>query len=280
MYDTIIIGGGPAGVSSAIYLKRFNLNPLIITTKNSSLNKAKIENFYGQKSIDGKELFELGLAQAKSLEIDIKIEEVTSIEFINGGFNVKSNLSDYQAKTIILSTGKSRKKLDVSGLEKLLGSGVSQCAVCDGFFYRNKSIVIIGNSSYMKEELEVLSRFTNDIKILTNGLEFESDKYPVIKSKIISFNGDTKLESITLSDQTIKADGAFIAIGQASALDFAAHLGIAVKDNNIVVKDYMTNIPGIFAAGDSIGGILQVSKAVSDGTAVAFKIKEYLNKKL
>jgi len=279
MYDTLIIGGGPAGSSAAIYLKRFNLNPIIITTKESALNKAKIENFYGQKSIDGKDLFNLGIEQAKALEIDVKFEEVIAIEFISGGFNVKTNLCDYQAKTLLLATGKSRKKLAVSGLEKLLGSGVSQCATCDGFFYRNKNIAIVGNSNYMKEELEVLSRFTKNITILTNGLEFESDNYPVIKSKILSFNGQDKLESITFEDQTISFDGVFLALGQANALDFASHLGIAIKDNDIIVKDYMTNIPGIFAAGDSIGGILQVSKAVNDGMTSAFKIKEFLNKK-
>ena len=276
IFDTIIIGSGPAGISCAIYLKRYNLNPLVITTKESSLNKALIDNYYGFKSIKGIDLWQNGINQALELGIEIKYECVTSIEFDNP-FTIKTNLNKYKAKTVFIATGLSRKKINVPNLDKLLGSGISQCATCDGFFFKNKKLGIIGSSSFMEEELSVLERFSNDITIFTDGHEYQSESHEVITDEIVSFDGDDKLKGINTINNFYPLDGVFLALGNANGLDFANHLGLKVINNSLWVDDnYMTNIKGIFAGGDAIGGLLQVSKAVSDGALAALKIKNYL----
>lgn len=275
-YDTIIIGSGPAGISAAIYLKRYNLNPLIITTKSSALMKAKIENYYGIKSIDGASLWADGINQATNLGIDIKYECVTSIEYLDN-FLVKTDISEYNAKTVFIATGLSRKKSTIKNLDNFLGSGISQCATCDGFFFRNKKIGIVGSEKFMEAELEVLKRFTKDITIFSNGINYTNNDFEVCNEKIIEVYGDTKFKGVKTETKSYDLDGLFLAIGTANALDFASHLGLRIDNNNLYVDStFMTNFKGIFAGGDAIGGLLQVSKAVSDGAQAALAIKNYL----
>lgn len=275
-YDTIVIGSGPAGISCAIYLKRYNLNPLVITTKNSALLKAKIENYYGIKSISGENLWNQGIEQATSLGVDIKFECVTSIEYLDQ-FSVKTDQNTYNAKSIFIATGMSRKKSSIKNLEQFLGSGISQCATCDGFFFRNKRIGILGSEKFMESELEVLQRFSKDITIFTNGIDYLNKDFKVVKDKIVEVYGDTKFRGIKTENQNYDLDALFLAIGSANACDFAAHLGLTINNNNLVVdENYMTNFKGIFAGGDAIGGMLQVSKAISDGAQAALAIKNYL----
>ncbi|MGM9972332.1 MAG: NAD(P)/FAD-dependent oxidoreductase [Anaeroplasmataceae bacterium] len=281
-YDTIIIGAGPAGISCAIYLKRYNLNPCVVSLEDSALKKAQIENYYGIENISGEELFNNGIKQAKSLGIDVFIDGINSIEF-NDGFIASGSKNKYFANSIFLATGKARKKLNVKNFEHLLGSGVSMCATCDGFFFRNKKVGIVGSKKFMESELEVLERFTNDITIFTNGEEYLSNKYKVVSAIITELKGNEKLEAVIAGDKEYPINGLFIAIGDANANDFANHIGMAVDQNlNVIVdEDFMTNIPGIFAGGDAIGGLLQVSKSVGDGANAALGIKKYLkNKKL
>lgn len=275
-FDTIIIGAGPAGVSAAVYLKRFNLNPLVITTKNSSLLKANIENYYGFSQISGSDLFDNGLKQLESLGIETIFDEVTSIE-PSDGFIVKTANKSFLSKTVLLATGKSRNKLNIKGFKEYLGSGISMCATCDGFFFRGKNIGIIGSGKYMETELSVLERFTKNITIFTNGEEYNSN-YKVVKSKILEAEGDVRFKSLVCEDKKYELDGVFVALGEASGLDFSKHIGLRTdEDNNLVVDGaFMTNCPGIFAAGDITGGILQVSKSVADGCGAAFGIKNYL----
>ena len=167
MYDVIIIGQGPAGISCAIYLKRYNLNPLVIAKDYGALEvNSMIENYYGIKSIDGQELIKSGIDQAKELGIDIINEEVINIETYPS-FEVVTAKNKYQTKSIFLATGKSRSKIYAKGFKELEGKGISYCATCDGFFYRKKRIGIIGSGDYMLSELDVLRNFTNDIIIFS-----------------------------------------------------------------------------------------------------------------
>lgn len=276
-YDSIIIGSGPAGISAAIYLKRYNLNPLVITSGNSALSKAKIENYYGIKSISGEDLYNAGIEQAKSLGIEVISDEVVSIDPYDE-MSVLTTNSKYNARTIVVATGKSRNKLNVEGAKDYIGNGISMCATCDGFFYRNKSIGILGSNKFMESELEVLKRFTKDITIFTNGLDYKNDEFNVVTDKISKVLGDNKFTGLLCDDKQYNLDGLFVALGSANALDFANHIGLELDSNNslVVNKDFMTNIPGIFACGDVIGGLLQVSKAVSDGAQTALAIKNYL----
>ncbi len=281
MYDTIIIGNGPAGISGAIYLKRFNYNPLVIGKDLGALeNSSYIDNYYGVKHIKGSDLIESGIEQAKELGIDVLKDEVVSIEYSSNGFLVKTVSNSYEAKTVFLTTGKTRTKLLAKNLKEYEGKGISYCAICDGFFFRNKKIGLVGNSHFMKSELEVLKKFSKDITIFTNGLDTDVSDVAIEKEKIVSFVGDTNsLTGLDTETKHYDLDACFIAIGSANAFSFAKHLGLQIdENNNIVVKDFMTNIPGIFAGGDIIGGLPQVAKAVCDGALASLEIKKYLSK--
>ncbi len=279
MYDTIVIGAGPAGISAAVYLKRFNYNPLIIYKDNGILGKTTyIDNYYGFEHIKGSELAEKGLDQAKSLGIDIVQDEVTSIEYDANGFKVTTKENSYIATTVFLATGKSRNKLLVKGIKEFDGKGISYCAICDGFFYRGKKLGLIGSGAFAEGEYETLKKFSDDITLFTNGEDTSIDCKNIVKDKIVSVYGNELVEGIETENNKYQLDGIFIAYGTANAVSFAKHLGLQLDaQDNIVTKDYMTNIPGIFAGGDVIGGLLQVAKAVSDGASASLEIKKYLN---
>lgn len=277
MFDTIVIGMGPAGLEAGIYLKRYGLNALVIGKDLGALALAKeIENYYALGKMSGKDLAVKGLKEATSLGVLINHQEVISIDYLNNGFSVRTTNNRYETKTVLLATGKSRNSFSLA--KPYEGKGISYCATCDGFFYKNKKIGIVGYNNYMLHELSYLKPLANDITIFTNGneLEVEVDN-KVIKDKIVALNGEDKLESVTVGNEIIKLDGLFIALGSQNAFTLAKHLGLMLNKEDLVVdNNYMTNIPGIFAAGDVIGGMLQVVKAASDGARAAEAINKYL----
>lgn len=280
MYDTIVIGNGPAGISGAIYLKRFNYNVLVIGKDLGALEGDHyIDNYYGLKHIKGSDLINNGIEQARDLGIDVLKDEVVAIEYGANGFVVKTINSSYETKTVFLTAGKPRTKLLIGSLKEYEGKGISYCAICDGFFFRNKKIGIVGNSYYMKNELEVLKKFSSDITVFTNGLDTDVLDTKVVKDKLVTFTGDeNKLTGLDTLNAHYDLDACFIAIGSANATSFAKHLGLQIDEkDNIVVNNFMTNIPGIFAGGDIIGGLAQVSKAVCDGALASLEIKKYLS---
>ena len=167
-FDAIVIGYGPCGVSTAIYLKRYGHNVCLVGKDMGALAKAnKIENYYGIKSISGPELFDNGIKQAKELDIPIYNDEVVSIEYGDNGYIIKGANNIFSAKVIMLALGVSKNKFNLAS--KYEGSGVSYCATCDGFFYRKKKTAIIGSGEYMKHELEVLENIIPDLTIFTRG---------------------------------------------------------------------------------------------------------------
>ncbi len=285
MYDCIIIGKGPAGISGAIYISRSNLKVLVIGKDDTALKKAHlIENYYGfENPISGEELFENGIKQAKKQNIDIKNDEVVDIKWNNNTFAVITVNSEYEAKTILLATGKSRNPANIRGVKEFEGRGISYCAICDGFFYKNKKIAVIGSGEYAIHEAEILKNISDDVTIFTNGRELPQNRSVeitnYIEGKIDAIKGKEKASKIVLEDNTeYDIDGIFIAEGTASSVDFAKKLGIFLDNNNIKVDENMqTNIPGIYAAGDCTGGLLQISKAVYDGAksglSIAKKVK-------
>ena len=285
MYDCIIIGKGPAGISGAIYISRSNLKVLVIGKDDTALKKAHlIENYYGfENPITGEELFEIGIKQAEKQNIEIKNDEVIDIKWNDNFFTDITVNAEYEAKTILLATGKSRNSANINGLKEFEGRGISYCAICDGFFYKNKKIAVIGSGEYALHEAEILKNISDDVTIFTNGRELPQNRSievtDYIEGKIDAIKGKEKASKIVLEDNTeYKVDGIFIAEGTASSVDFAKKLGIFLDNNNIKVDENMqTNIPGIYAAGDCTGGLLQISKAVYDGAksglSIAKKVK-------
>lgn len=278
MYDVIIIGSGPAGISAAIYLKRAKKNVLIISKGNSSLKKAeKIENYYGICSISGNELYEIGIKQAKELDIPIENDEVTNISFENN-FVVTTVNRKHESKYVIIATGTNRKTPNIKGIKEFEGKGISYCAICDAFFYKNKNVAVIGNGNYAIHEANHLKRVARTVTILTNGKEMIENRssldFEIDESPIREFRGTNVIEEVEFENNNIKKiDGIFIAIGTASSTDLAKKIGAVVKNNNIAVDENMqTNIKGLYACGDCTGGLLQINKAVYEGAKAAMDI--------
>lgn len=272
IYDVIIIGAGPAGISAGLYTQRANKKTLIIYNEKSSLEKAsKIENYYGfPNGISGKELYQNGIMQAKNLGIELKKEEVIKIEKIKETFEVSTSNRKYISRNVILATGNKKNVPDIKGIKELEGKGISYCAICDGFFYRGKDVAVLGSGDYAISEVNDLLNVANKITILTNKKkmpDFRAENVKVETRGVIAVKGENQLESIELEDGTkLEVDGLFVAQGVAGSTDFARKLGALVKDNKIVVSDKMeTTIQGLYACGDCVGGIYQIAKAINEG---------------
>lgn len=249
MYDVIVIGSGPAGITAAIYAKRRKLSVLVISKNKSPLNKAeKIENYYGfPNGISGEQLYKNGIQQAQNLNIGIVEDEVISLQYISC-FEVETVNSKYEAKSVILATGTNRIAPTIVGIEKYEGKGISYCAVCDAFFYKGKDVAVLGSGNYAIHEMETLKPIANSVKILTNGeniIENRNIEVEVLEKPIKEFRGNNKIQEIAFEDNTvIPIQGVFIAQGVASSSDLAKKIGAMVENNHIVVDSNMqTTVP-------------------------------------
>ncbi len=283
MYDVIVLGKGPAGIQAAVYIKRSNLNVLIIGKDGGALSKAeKIANYYGFTQISGPELLEQGFKQAQSLNIEIVSEEVTGLSY-GLEYTVTTTQNTYQSKAVIIATGSPRATIKIPNLKELEGKGVSYCAICDAFFYRKKIVGVLGHGDYAAQEAHELVNVADEVIVFTNGLEptghFDS-RVKFVKDKIKNLVGIDRLQAITLdNDSTIELSGLFIALGSASATDLALKIGALVENNKIVVDEKkQTNVPGLFAAGDCTPGIMQIAKAVGDGCIAGLETIAYIRK--
>lgn len=278
MYDVIIIGSGPAGISASIYLKRAKKNVLVIGKGYGALEKAsKIENYYGIESISGKELHDRGIKQAKDMGIEIIVDEVTNLSY-GEHFYITTVNRKYKAKKVILATGTNRKTANIKGIKEYEGKGISYCAICDAFFYKNKDVVVIGNGNYAIHEAKQLQPVANSVTILTDGKEMLENRngieFEVKEEPIREFRGSSHIEEVEFENNTIqKTDGVFIAIGTASSSDLARKIGAIVENNEIIVDNNMqTTVKGLYACGDCTGGLLQINKAVYEGAKAALHI--------
>lgn len=283
MYDIIIIGAGPAGISASLYAKRAGANVLVLYYGESNLDKAEtIENYYGfEYGIDGKTLYENGIEQAKNLGIEVRNEEVLHIEKVED-FTVKTTKGEYKSKSVIISTGNKKLRPNIKGVLQFEGKGISYCAICDGFFYREKNVVVIGNGEFALNEANDLKNIANNVKILTNGLEMEtSSDYEIVTKKIKEIHGEERVKSIEFEDgEQLEVDGIFIALGKAGGSDFAKKMGVMLEKDNIKVDENMkTNIEGLYSCGDVTGGLLQVCKAVYDGARAGLDSAKYIRRK-
>ena len=287
MEQVIIVGAGPAGISAALYVKRGNLDPLVIHHGIGALEKAeKIENYYGLPApVTGQELYENGLAQARALGIRILEAEVLEI----GGFDtfeVKTSAGSFETAGLILATGSKRKAPAIPGLKEYEGRGVSYCAICDAFFYRNKKVAVFGNSDFALHEAEILSHTAAQVTIVTGGADpaFTTDSpWPVITAPVSAIEGENLVTGIRFGQEEpfLACDGIFIALGSVGSSQIARQIGAELNEQgNIRIDAQMqTSIPGLYAAGDGTGGLLQVAKAVYEGAVAGLNAAKYVRGK-
>jgi len=287
MFDVIIIGRGPAGLSASLYTARAKLKTLIIGKDDSALRKAgKIENYFGfSNAVSGEFLLNEGEKQAKSFGVQIIDDDVISIEK-DDFFSVITSNGLYTGKAVLLATGQPQKKIRIENLAKFEGKGVSYCSTCDGFFYNNLKVGVLGFKDYAVHEAIELETYTSNITIYTNGNELdlsekyieEANRFRINNKRITKLDGSEFLQRIFFDDGTSEEiDGVFVAYESASSLDFARKLGILVDDNSVVVdRNQQTNLDGLFAAGDCTGGFKQISVAVGQGALAGRKLIEYV----
>ena len=293
MYDLIIIGAGPSGLTSALYALRANKKVLILEENiygGQIVNAANIENYPGILSISGYEFATNLYEQVKSLKAEIKYEKVLKVEEDK---HVITNKNTYQAKAIIIATGSQNRKLNIPKEEELIGKGVSYCATCDGNFYKDKIVAVVGGGNTALEDCLYLSNLASKVYLIHRRETFKGDRKYLeeVKSKknielvlnqtIISLNGNNKLESITLNnDEVLAIDGLFIAIGQEPHNDIFSNI-VDLDDNGYIktYNDVETKTKGIYAVGDTrVKSLRQLTTAISDGSlAATLAIKEMEN---
>lgn len=297
MEHVVIIGAGPAGISAALYTARGNLDPLVIHTGIGALEKAeKIENYYGlEKPLSGQKLFDRGIAQAKALGVRVMETQVLGISGFDT-FTIRTTDGDIETESVILATGSKRAASSIPGIREYEGKGVSYCAICDAFFYRGKQVAVLGNSDFALHEAEQLKNVTPSVTIYTNGEKPEFSREHDIQvntMKIQSVEGEntvsglrmeqdiSTLESDGQKESFYPADGIFVALGTAGSTEIARQMGaeLTEKGNIRVNQEMETTIPGLFAAGDCTGGLLQVATAVSEGCAAGISAGKYIRRK-
>lgn len=287
LYDILIIGCGPAGLSAAVYGARAQLKTVIFgdETKGNLYKSHIIANYLGfPKPVTGPELTTFALEQALSFGTEHIRNEIVDIKLNDDStFLLKDDKQQvYQSKTVIIATGQSYALSGIKNEQKFTGKGVSYCVTCDGFFYRNKKVVVIGNGNYAAEEAIQLLNYTKKITVLSHGKDFnfseemreELEKTPIKLEKTVrikEIEGSEHAERLLVSDGTeIIVDGIFMAVGVAGATAFAKKLGIEMNNNYIKVDiEGRTNISGLFAAGDCTGSPPQVASSVGNGCNAA-----------
>lgn len=304
MYDLIILGAGPAGLSAAIYASRYKINHLVIgNVFDGSLAKAhKIENWPGEKSISGSDLIMKFYEQTKNLGAEILQEEVVEISRDNETFIIKTSLNKtYQSKAILIALGTKHRKLNISGEEEFLGRGVSYCAVCDGAFFKNKIVAVVGGSNSAAMAAEMLSEYTEKTyviyrkepmrcePVILERLEKNPKIEIIYNTNVTKVAGDKKVELIEIDNKyndsdKIKLDGLFIEVGAVPFVNLVKKLGVETGKGNCIIIDQSgaTNIDGVYAAGDITDGsneLRQIVTAVSEGAIAATSIYGYLKRK-
>lgn len=302
MYDVIIIGAGPAGLSAAIYAGRAGLKTLILEKTSpggQTLLTDAVENYPGlKKPISTQELSENMLAQAKEFGAELKIEEVIEIN-PKQKFQIKTNEGVYEAKTIIIAVGVMPKQLGISAEARLRARGISYCGICDAPLFKNKDIVVVGGGNTAAEETLILARFAKSIKVIHRRDKlraakilqerlFKNPKIEIIWNTVAEeFIGENKLEAVKIKNvktqaiTQIKAEGAFIFVGAIPQTSFLKNMLPLDPEGFIITKEnLLTSIEGIFAAGDCRSSALrQIVAACAEGARAALEAEKYLAKK-
>lgn len=301
-FDTIVIGGGPAGLTAGIYLSRAKLKTLILnegTAGGQIILTHEIANYPGIESISGYQLANVMKNQAKSFGCTIKSNvKITAMNLTGDVKTVEINNKEvYSAPSIIISTGGRSRNLNVPGEDKFKGKGISYCATCDGDFFQDKNIIVVGGGNSALEEAVSLTKYASSVTIVHQFENFQAFEHAVeeaqnnpkisfiMESKIIEFIGDNSLEKVIIENQSthelseMNIDGVFIFIGyQPNTESIKDIVDLNEKNEIIVNENLQTSIRGVFAAGDSIQKrYRQITTAVADGTIAALGAMEYVN---
>ena len=303
MLDLAIIGSGPAGYTAGIYASRASLKPVLFEGLESGgqlMLTTDVENYPGFDSgIMGPDLMQIFKKQAERFGTEIKTETINSIKKIDGGFSLKSAKDSYEFKSVIISSGASAKWLDIKGEKELQGHGVSACATCDGFFFKEKEVIVVGGGDSAMEEALFLTKFATKVYIVHRRDSFraskimqdrvlDNDKIEVLWNKeVTEIHGSESVESVSLSDtkdgssSEVNIDGVFMAIGHTPNVDFLG--GLVELDEKGYVKtgfttETSTSVPGVFAAGDVADSIYrQAVTAAGTGCQAAIDAERWLD---
>lgn len=306
-YDLIVIGGGPAGLTAAIYAVRSGLNTLLIEKGicGGFLNEIpRIENYPGFKQISGMELASRLKEHAADYVEIREIEEVLRLSQHRGSnqkssdsfsssadFIVQTTKQSYVAKALIICTGTRHRKLGVVGEDEFLGKGVSYCATCDGFFFKNKRVIVVGGGDSAATQALFLKNIGCDVTIVHRRDSLRAGKYlqrmidraeiPILWNSVVKeIKGSDRVECVVITERgnerEIPVDGVFVAIGEVPNSELASHLNIECDDSGYIVTDrnQRTNVERVYAAGDVSGGVRQVIVACAEGAVAAMSAYE------
>ena len=300
MYDIIIIGAGPAGMTAALYAKQARKKVLVLekeTYGGQILKADTVKNYPGFKEISGYEFANNLYNQLTDLNVEIKFEEVIQIINNNDTKEIITKKGNYISKSVIIATGAKNRKLNLNNEDKLIGKGVSYCTTCDGMFFKDKVVAVYGGGNSAIDGAIYLSNICKKVYIIyrqkdfkidsenTNKLKNTSNIECIFDTNIIDLIGENKLESIKLknndNEYNLEVDGLFIEIGYIPVSDMCKNIvNTDYKGYIIANEDCTTNVEGIFAAGDiRIKDIRQLTTACSDGTVAALNACKYLTKK-
>lgn len=289
-YDTIVIGAGVAGMTAAIYLKRANTNVLLLEKEmpGGQINKTtEIENYPGFTKINGTDLALSIYEQVKQNNIDYKYGNVIDIILKRNKKIVKTNKEEFECKNIILATGRVPKKLGLENEEKLVGRGISYCAICDGMFFKDKTVAIIGGGNSALQAALYLSNICTKVYVINRSTKLRADNVVIEKAKqkdnieILYESKVTKiyekhdiLDSIDVNNQKLETDGLFIYIGFDPDISYLKRIDIRNNKGYIVVDNNMeTSIKGIYACGDIVDkDVYQITTAIGEAAIAATHI--------
>ena len=300
-YDAVVIGGGPAGMTAALYLLRAGVKTAMIeklAPGGQVLMTSEIENYPGfPKGLQGWELADKFANHLEDYDLHRINDEVRDIKVGSPWHTIVVGEEEVRAKTVVLATGSRYRKLGIPGEERLIGRGVSYCALCDGNFFRGRNVAVIGGGNSALEEALYLARLVNKVYLIHRREDFRghlcyqnkcvhNEKIEIIRNTVVDeIVGDTDVESLALRDigsgeqSRLELDGVFIFIGFEPIIDFVPR-DIEMESNGVVTDVEMrTNVPGIFAAGDiRAKQCRQVASAVGDGATAATAAFSYLEK--
>lgn len=302
IHDVVIVGSGPAGYTAAIYAARAQLNPVIlagsVTAGGALMNTTEVENYPGfVTGIMGPELMTQMQEQAERFGADIRYEDVTALELEGDVKRITTSDDVYEARTVIISTGSEYRHLGIDGEERLSGHGVSYCATCDGFFFKDQDIVVVGGGDSAMEEATFLTRFARSVTVVHRRDELRASAVmakraqedPKISfawnSRVVELDGEDSLTGVTLEDtvtgdrRRLEATGLFVAIGQVPRSELVADVLDLDEAGYIKVEapSQRTRIPGVFACGDVADPTYQQAiTAAGSGCRAALDAEHYL----